>query len=163
MTAAKKRPKVFYPPNEIRSLLLRPGGKSRDEAIGAAIAGIETLRGISMEAIDGAIEAVGRVARPGHALSDRDLNDVTRQADLIVTLAGTFGLTNLDAAGRSLCDLARALKKTSPHPSEPVAVHARALRLFAPGKQALGVPEAELVFEELAKFRAFFESKTAAE
>ena len=163
MTAVKKRPKAFYPPNEIRSLLLRPGGKSRDEAIAAAIAGIETLRDISMEAIDGAIATVEGLAQPGRPLTAGDLNDVTRQADLIVALAGTFGLTNLDAASRSLCDLARALKRTSPHPSEPVAVHARALRLFAPGKQALGTSETGLVFEELAKFRAFFEAKSASE
>ena len=160
----KKKARVFLPPSNLKDQLSRAGGKSRDEAVNAAIAGVEMLREKSMGAIELAIEAVEAVAEQGTngALSESNLKDVLRNADEIVELAGTFRLQNLDAAGRSLCDLVGLLLKSSPYPAEPIAVHARALRLFAPGRPSLSAAQIEVVMGELARFRAFFEAKPAA-
>ena len=162
--SSKKKARVFVPPSSLKEQLSRPGGKSRDEAVNAAIAGVEALREKSMSAIDKAIQAVEAVAHQGTngALSEANLRDVLRNADEIVELAGTFRLQNLDTAGRSLCDLVGLLLKTSPYPAEPIAVHARALRLFAPGRPALTAAQSEVILGELARFRAFFEAKPAA-
>jgi len=160
----KKKARVFLPPSNLKDQLSRPGGKSRDEAGNAAIAGVEMLREKSMGAIELAIGAVEAVAQEGTngTLSETNLKDVLRNADEIVELAGTFRLENLDAAGRSLCDLVGLLLKTSPYPAEPIVVHARALRLFAPGRANLNATQVEVIMGELARFRAFFESKPAA-
>ena len=162
--SSNKKARVFLPPSSLKEQLSRPGGKSRDEAVNAAIAGVEMLRENSMSAIDEAIQAVEAVAQQGTngALSEANLKDVLRNADEIVELAGTFRLENLDTAGRSLCDLVGLLLKTSPYPAEPIAVHARALRLFAPGRPALSAEQNEVILGELARFRAFFEAKPAA-
>jgi hypothetical protein len=162
--APKKKARVFLPHSNLKEQLSRAGGKSRDEAVKAAMAGVETLREKSMDAIDTAIKAVEAVAQEGNngKLSETNLKDVLRNADEIVELAGTFDLPNLDAAGRSLCDLVGLLLKTSPFPAEPIAVHARALRLFAPGRPSLSAIEIEMVLAELERFRAFFEAKPSA-
>jgi len=164
MSSSKKKARIFLPPSTLKEQLSRPGGKSRDEAVKAAIAGVETLREKSMDAIDSAIQAVEAVAQEGSngMLTESKLKDVLRAADEIVELAGTFELQNLDAAGRSLCDLIGLLLKTSPYPSEPIVVHARALRLFAPGRPSLSAAQNEVILGELARFRAFFEAKPAA-
>ena len=164
MSSNKKKARIFVPPSNLKEQLSRPGGKSRDDAVKAAIAGVEALREQSMGAIDTAIQAVEAAAQEGTGgtLTEANLNDVLRSADEIVELAGTFHLENLDAAARSLCDLVGLLFKTSPYPAAPVAVHARALRLFAPGRPSLSSIEIEMVFAELGRFRAFFEAKPAA-
>jgi hypothetical protein len=161
MNSSKKKARVYLPSSNLREQLSRAGGKTRDEAVKAAIAGVETLREKSMDAIDIAITAVEAVAQDGMngTLTESKLKNVLRSADEIVELAGTFGLDNLDAAGRSLCDLVGLLLKTSPYPAEPIVVHARALRLFAPGRPTLSVEHVEVVLAELARFRAFFEAK----
>jgi len=160
----KKKARIYLPASTLKEQLSRPGGKSRDEAVKAAIAGVETLREKSMDAIDAAIKAVEAVAHEGTngVLTESKLHDVLRNADEIVELAGTFRLENLDAAGRSLCDLVGLLLKTSPYPAEPIVVHARALRLFAPGRPSLSAAQTEVILAELARFRAFFEAKPAA-
>jgi hypothetical protein len=164
MSSNKKKARIFLPPSSLKEQLSRPGGKTRDDAVRAAIAGVEALREESMGAIDTAIQAVEAAAQQGHdgKLSEANLKNVLRNADEIVELAGTFQLENLDAAGRSLCDLVGLLLKTSPYPAAPIAVHARALRLFAPGRPILSETEIEMVFAELARFRSFFEAKPAA-
>jgi len=164
MSPSKKKARIYLPASTLKEQLSRPGGKSRDEAVKAAIAGVETLREQSMDAIDSAIKAVEAVAQEGTngMLTESKLQDVLRNADEIVELAGTFQLQNLDAAGRSLCDLVGLLLKTSPYPAEPIVVHARALRLFAPGRPSLSAAQIEVILGELARFRAFFEAKPTA-
>jgi hypothetical protein len=160
----KKKARIYLPASTLKEQLSRPGGKSRDEAVKAAMAGVEALREKSMDAIDSAIQAVEAVAQEGSngVLTEAKLHDVLRNADEIVELAGTFHLENLDAAGRSLCDLVGLLLKTSPYPAEPIVVHARALRLFAPGRPSLSAAQTEVILGELSRFRAFFEAKPAA-
>jgi len=164
MSSNKKKARIFVPPSNLKEQLSRPGGKTRDDAVKAAIAGVEALREQSMDVIDTAIQAVEAAAQEGSngTLTEAKLNDVLRNADEIVEMAGTFGLENLDAAARSLCDLVGLLVKTSPYPAAPIAVHARALRLFAPGRPSLSSVEIEMIFAELGRFRAFFEAKPAA-
>jgi len=164
MKAGTKKASSFLPPNALKALLSRPGGKTRDEAIAAALAGIESLRSISMEAVERAVDAIEVAVRRGadEKLNADELEQVARDADLIITLAGTYGFANLDAAGRSLCDLVRSLLKIAPCPAEPVVVHARALKLFAPGKPPIGSEEAQMVLQELGKIRTYFEAMPPA-
>lgn len=163
-TAKKNKARVFLPPNALKALLSRPGGKSRDEAIAAALAGIESLRTISMDAVERAIDSVEEAARQSRqtTLNPEELERIAQDADLIITLAGTYGCAHLDAAGRSLCDLVRCLLRIAPCPTEPVVVHARALKLFAPSKAPMSDEEAQTVLDELAKFRAHFDAVAVA-
>ncbi|HEY1612365.1 MAG TPA: hypothetical protein VGF97_01575 [Rhizomicrobium sp.] len=149
--------RVFHPRNILQELLSRPGGKDRDQCITAALEQIESLRRPSLDAVDRAIAAIETMAREHAAgLSRLDLANILQQGDLIVSIAGTYGHANLDMAARSLCDLAHALIEKERHDAEPIVVHARALRLFSSRAQPLTQAEAELVFAELARFRAHF-------
>ena len=162
MKQAKKRVRIFVPRNVLQELLGRPGGKSRDDAVAGALEQIETLRDASLAALDATIEAVEIAAR-GPAtgrFAPADLENMLQQADLIVTLAGTFGLEHLDAAARSLCDLTYVLLQIGRTDAEPVRVHARALRLFSPKNPPLSAKEAQLVLAELARFRSYFGAKS---
>jgi len=84
----KKKARVFLPPSNLKDQLSRAGGKSRDEAVNAAIAGVEMLREKSMGAIELAIEAVEAVAEEGTngALSEANLKDVLRKAPHVILL-----------------------------------------------------------------------------
>ncbi len=156
-----KRVRTFVPRNVLKELLARPGGKDRDEAIAAACEQVEMLREKSLEALDLAIDAIEAAARGSvrSKLSGEELSTILAEGDRIVNLAGTFGLAHLDAAARSLCDLAHALIESGVHDAEPVLVHARALKLFSPKDKSLAESQAELVLAELARFRAHFGAK----
>jgi hypothetical protein len=158
MTTSKKPPLVSVPHNVLRELLTRPGGKSRINAIADAESEVETLRATSLEAIEAAIESIEAAARGQMTgrLSRAELECVLKEADLIVALADTFGLTHLDAAGRSLCDLTSSFLTTGQHDADPVRVHARALRLFSPKNKPLSDEEAQMVLTELVRFCAHF-------
>jgi hypothetical protein len=76
---------------------------------------------------------------------------VLRHADQIVTLAGTFCYPALDAAAKSLCDVADGLLRAGMCNRGPVAVHVQTLHLLAPGNMTLSPEHAEKMLAELAK------------
>jgi hypothetical protein len=158
MTPTKKAAIVSIPRNALLDLLSRPGGKSRDQAIAEAENEVETLRATSLDAIELAIASIEATARGqmSQQLSDDELERVLAEADVIVGLAQIFGLAHLDAASRSMCDLASALIAAGRRDAQPVRVHVRALRLFAPRSTPLSDDEVKLVLAELARFRAHF-------
>ena len=102
------------------------------------------------------MEAVVFSPTAGEALDEAQMSDVLRHADQIVTLAGTFCYPALDAAAKSLCDIADGLLRAGLHDRSPVAVHVQTLHLLAPGAMTLSPEHAGTILAELAKVTAHF-------
>ena len=89
--------------------------------------------------------------------------DILLHADRVFTLAGTFGFQSLQTAARSLCDIAEGFIEGRRHESEPVAVHAQALRLLSPKAKPLSPENVDKVLAELARLLDHFEIAPLAE
>jgi hypothetical protein len=146
------------PDTELRKLSKQQGGKARDDAVTAANSRVEAMREGSIEAIDLTLDSIeALVAKsPKEALSAEQLAEVLELVDRIITLAGTFGFTELDQIARSLADLTNLLLAKAIGPAEPIRVHVRAARLFAPRAQGRAATDAGKVLAELHKVLEHF-------
>lgn len=154
--AAKK--KIFFPKTRLSELAARPGGMLRDDAIDGAMASLEAMRAGSDAEIRksiGAMENILLTHGAGETLDEAQLIAIQRHADQIVTLAGTFCYPALDAAARSLCDIADGFQRAGMHHREPIAVHVQAMHLMAPGTM-LTPEHCEKVLAELGKVTEHF-------
>lgn len=99
----------------------------------------------------GEIEKVVATRSSDKTLSPDLLRTVLEQADSLLNLSETYGLGSLNSTCRSLCDLIVAMEQASVFDAEPVAIHVRALRLFAPGAAVLPPAEAAIILDDLSK------------
>lgn len=152
---------VHFPKIKLQEMLMRPGGISRDAAIGGAMENLKAESGESNRVIETAIATIARIAdgAKGNVLPEADMKAILEQADEIVTLAGTFGYSYLDRAARGLCDITDGLIRTHRYDAAPIHVHVMALRLFSPAAPEPSRQEAERVLSELASVMAFYNFK----
>jgi hypothetical protein len=141
---------ITHPRIALTGLLARGHGRPRAEAVAAATVRLDAQREMAMTAITALID--GLETRTG------DLAAMGRDADRVVTLAQTFGLTPLADAAKRLCDLTALLRLRRRPAPEAVSVHVQALRLFAPGSPALHDAEAALVLGRIAALAAHLSS-----
>ncbi len=124
------------PPHTRRmaSLVNRPGGVTVSEAVAAAEANLETLRGRGLEEI---ATAMARVQAIGEALKLRP--DAADQAELytvsnfLVGVCGVFGLAGLGEVAFSLCSLLDRLRISGVWSMPSVQIHLDSLRLAYAG------------------------------
>jgi hypothetical protein len=151
--------KVLFPKIKLQELLARPGGIARGEAVEAAISNLSSIREEGDTAIEAAIAQIEKIASGVRAdyLSHEEMRAILLQADQIVTFAGTFGYSALDQATRDLCDVTDGLIRSGLHTAEPVLVHVKAIRMFAPSSTPVPEPVANQVLAELAKVKAHYD------
>jgi hypothetical protein len=157
--AGKSKKKVFVPKTRLAELVPRAGGVHRDIALEGAMESIEGMREQADTEISKAITAIEGIVfakTANDTLTDHEMLGVLRHGDHIVTLAGTFGYAALDAAARSMCDIADGLLRSGVYSRQPVAVHVQTMHLLAPGNMKLSTEHAEKMLSELAKVAAFF-------
>jgi hypothetical protein len=160
-----RRPvKTFFPQTRLSELAARPGGILRSDAIEGALKSIEGMRGDGDNAIAKAIAAIEGIVfgARGKDLSEIEMHKVLRQADQIVTLAGTFCYAALDRVARSLCDLTDGLIRTKQYHAAPIAVHVQSLHLLAPVGTTLSEAHIARIEEELAKVLAHYQFESLA-
>ena len=110
--AGKAKKKIFFPKTRLSELAARAGGMLRDDALDGAMKSLEAMRAqadIEIRKSISAMEAIVFARDAGDTLDEGQMRDILRQADQIVTLAGTFCYPTLDNAARSLCGLANEL------------------------------------------------------
>lgn len=149
--------KRYMVPNRLAALVDRPGGKWREEAIAEATRNLESVRGESMDVVEELIAEME--LRCAEGAKDR-LNvstEIERLANQIITIAETFGLTALSEACKRLCDLVSAGEDRWAKLASPLAIHVRAVRLFAPKSRPLDATSSALVLAELRKVLDHFE------
>lgn len=145
---------IHFPRIRLWELVREFGGVNRDDAIAGAQTELESMRGQADQAIGAGIAALEEiVAAPEDATgySDGQMVRILACCDQIVTLAGTFGYTALDSATRCLCDLADGLRQAGAADVPAIQVHARTMRLLAPGAPPLPAEHQDRVLTELAK------------
>ncbi len=150
---------TFFPETKLAKLAARPGGLMRDIAIENAMKSIEAMRAEGDEAIKHEMDEIDKIMAgvQGNRMPADQMKLVLHRADLIVTLSATFGYEPLARCMRSLCDVADGLLHAGLEDSAPVAVHARSMRLLAPGSAALSPPQVEVVLGELAKILTHYD------
>jgi hypothetical protein len=149
--------RTHFPQNRLTTLINRPGGTWRDEAIAEATRQVETLRDTSMDTVDTLIAKLEAIAARKGQNATEQLKEIQATADQIITIAGTFGLVFLVETAKRLCDLAQAFLARGRADGEAIAVHIRAIRLFGPKGTALDDQAANSILLELRRVLQHFE------
>jgi hypothetical protein len=152
--------KVYFPKLRLTEKVMAAGGVTREDAVAAAIENVQSISAEGDMVLVGSIREIEKIITgSGGRLDAPALHDILVHADQVITLAGTFGYDYLDRATRSLCDTIDCLQEADTPDLAPVAVHADAMRLFAPGKDGPTGDAAEGVLAELARVQAHYRGK----
>lgn len=152
--------KIHFPTTRLAELAARAGGIERDAAVEKALDSLEASREKSDVQIERAIAAIEAIVyTPGarQHLTQKQMNDILRAADPVVTLAGLFRYQALDTVARSLCDLTHGLLAAGLTIAAPVVVHAQALRMLAPTSTAPSPEEIDRVLDGLRRILSHFQ------
>jgi hypothetical protein len=117
----------------------QPGGLTEEEAIEAATANLETLRGRTEHELDVTLQQIRSI---GHAIGKPPDPAAVRElyslSNTVVGIAGVYGMTGLSAVAYSLCDLVDRLRTTKTWNAPAVQIHLDSLLLMqgdGPGKE----------------------------
>ena len=115
----------------LAGLVNRPGGITEGEAIAAATANLETIRDRTLQELD---VAVLRMQQIGALLqTSRDpvaLGELYDLSNMIIGVAGVFGMAPLSGVAYSLCELIDRLRTSRTWSSNAIRVHLDSLRLM---------------------------------
>jgi hypothetical protein len=152
--------KIYFPKLRLTEKVMASGGMTRDDAVAGAVANLQTISAEGDFVMNGSIQKIEKLVKStGGKMDAAVLNEMLVHADQVITLAGTFGYDYLDRAARSMCDTIELLLAQNSPDLAPIAVHADALRLFAPKKGGPTGDAAEGVLAELARVLAHYRSK----
>jgi hypothetical protein len=153
MKKPKQVVRTSFPVNHLAELVRASGGKTPAQAIADAQGYVHSMRGVGLEGIEGAIAALEMIMTQAsdRKLSHCQMQDILSYTDRLVMLATTFGFGRLCSITQSLGDLTVGLCSLGAGPLEPIAVHVRAARLFAPGAAQLADDDAANIFLKLRK------------
>jgi hypothetical protein len=127
MTKQAPKVRVSQPPPVLAKLVNRPGGILREQAIARSQQNLETQRDAAHKALLGLIDMLDAMSDPP---PDR-LPELRRNIDRLIAIADTFGMGPLAQAARRLSELLLVFRDKSGACPGAIAVHLRAMRLFA--------------------------------
>ena len=116
-------------------LVNRPGGLTADEAVTAAEANLESLRGRGLEEIATAVErmhAIGDTLKAGS--NEAAQTELYTLSNFLVGVAGVFGFAGLGEVAFSLCTLLDRMRISASWSMASVQIHLDSLRLAYAGK-----------------------------
>jgi hypothetical protein len=152
--------KVYFPKLRLTEKVMAAGGITREDAVTAATQNVQSISAEGDTVMAAAIQEIEKIITgSGGRLDAPAMSQILVHADQVITLSGTFGYDYLDRASRSLCDTIECLMAANSSELAPVAVHADAMRLFAPGKDSPQGAAAEGVLAELARVHAHYRHK----
>lgn len=152
-----KTVRTHFHTNRLIELVSAQGGKTSEEAVAGANELVRSLRGFAMEGVEGAIRALETCVQTERAaLDEADMEEILSYVDRLVMLASAFDLERLLKVSVSLGELVSGLSLLGPGPVEPIAVHVRAARLFAPASKLVPEADAQNVFAELRRVLKHF-------
>jgi chemotaxis protein histidine kinase CheA len=145
--------------NRLAKAISIPGGKRVFEAVADADANLKTIEVPCLEAVDAYIASIQQLAaRPDDAEA---LNQIYSESNIVIGLAGVFGLRDLSAAAWSLCELVDSRPESGGVDPMAMAVHIDSLRLLRQG-DAVDPAQREAMLEGLGKVVARAKRATAA-
>lgn len=121
-------------PNRLATLVHQPAGLSLDEAIVAADANLNLIRGTVVREIEVMVERMQAIgAAPQTDLDAQSLNELYALANSVVGMAGVFGMECLGQVSFSLCALLDHMRSAAEIDGRALKVHMDSLRLLRPG------------------------------
>lgn len=117
--------------NRLAKAISIPGGKRVFEAVADADANLKTIEVPCLEAVDAFIGSIQQLAgRPADPVA---LDQIYAESNIVIGLAGVFGLKDLSAAAYSLCELVDSRPADGGVDPMAMAVHIDSLRLLRQG------------------------------
>ena len=117
----------------------QPGGMTEEEAIEAATANLESVRGRTEHELNATLQqirAIGQALQvPPDPASVRELYSLSNS---VVGIAGVYGMSGLSAVAYSLCDLVDRLRTAKMWNAASVQIHIDSLLLMqgdGPGRE----------------------------
>ena len=130
-----KTARVFKVDNRLQKAVGRPGGKTVADAIRAAEARIEAIRGSCVASLDDQAARLAAIA--ADARGEPPTGDIARLyavADEIFAVAGAFRLEALAEAAYGLCDLIECFRGSGEVNWPAIDVHVAGIRLLCAGR-----------------------------
>ena len=118
------------PVNPLAGLIDKPGGLRVSEAVAAAEANLESVRGPALERLDAILAEMEACAGAVAGHDAAALDTLYRLSNEVVGVAGVFGYAPMGEAAYSLCDLLDVSRAAGAWRAAAVAVHLRTLRLL---------------------------------
>ena len=143
-----------FPQYRLAKLLRQPGGKAISDALADAQAGLESIKGGCLDSIDGSLASIDALWTSLPTAPDSaGLMTLYAEVNVVIGVASAAGLTEMDRAAYSLCDLLDHMASTGRCDRESIGVHIRALHLLRHPEQ-LGKGDAvQLVLLGLRRVR----------
>jgi hypothetical protein len=117
--------------NRLAKAISIPGGKRVADALADADANLKAIEVPTLEAVDAYIASIqGLAARPDDAEA---LAQIYAESNIIIGLAGVFGLKDLSGAAYSLCELVDSRPAGRGVDPVSMAVHVDSLRVLRQG------------------------------
>lgn len=116
-------------PNRLAKLVHQPGGVSMNEAVRAANASLEGLRETvvgEVEATLDRMQAIGAGLRSGP--DEPALAELYALSNVIIGMAGVFGMERFGAVAYSLCELIERIRRRGKWDAPAVQLHLDTLR-----------------------------------
>ena len=156
---AKPTHKVLHPHLTIMDAVKKPGGVTREQAVAAATAQVETLRDASVGVLLTAIAEIETIVTswPGEIVPGTKATDVLPAADRIINFAATFGHDRLVEIAKNLCYVAATLASKKAINKAAFRVHTDAMRMMPPFGPGIGAAEESGILAELVRVRAHLE------
>ena len=118
------------PVNPLAGLIDKPGGLRVSEAVAAAEANLEAVRGPALERLDAVLAQMDACAGAVEGYDAAAFDLLYRLSNEIVGVAGVFGYAPMGEAAYSLCDLLDVSRAAGTWRAAAVGVHLRTLRLL---------------------------------
>ena len=115
----------------LAGLVNRPGGITEDEAVAAAAANLETIRDKTLQELGVAMlrmHEIGALLQNSRDLAA--LGELYDLSNMIIGVAGVFGMAALSGVAYSLCELIDRLRISGTWNSNAIRVHLDSLRLM---------------------------------
>jgi hypothetical protein len=140
----------FKVKSRLATLAFQSGGISANQALKQADAGLESLRGPGLAAIDAAIAEIG--ARYGPAAANRasePLEDLYRLSCNVIDMAMFVPGSGLEDAARSFCSLVDLSNELDIPAWDAIDVHIETLRLLRTAGAAMSGPQRQSILAGL--------------
>ena len=120
----------FRPPNRLGAMIKQKGGVMTKDAIAAAEAGVESLREVSLQALDDTLAEMEQRFGPQAERSEASFEELYLLCLRVVDVAGFAADAGVDKAALSFCNLVDSCAEARVWRWDAIDVHLNALRLL---------------------------------
>lgn len=141
----RRNVRIFAVDNKLAQLAKTPGGRSVAEAVKAAEARVEAVRGASVATLAVTAEQLAAAAATSRASPEPTFDAIYEFSNAIYGVASTFQLNSLAQAAFSLCDIADSFRSGETVNWPAIDVHVDGIRLLSSLGEGAGAAGEEVL------------------